>query len=509
MHQPLVFYDVEMIKRAVLSGFIVLILGGLIQPISKAQDSVPALETLPPCNFNAYTDRDDLVIGAVVLHMGRGDGCMQNLNTVFPFASVGKLFIAGALYDKVARGEASFDVRLTFTDDYFMNGAGDCLTSEMLGQELTVGYLGNVMISCSDNQATWMLMDYVGWETVRTYVQSLNIPDIGEILPYSYVDHLKLTYMDDRWEDVPVALASQFYRRKYADGLVPQYFNAMPFYPEDDFREMNALYLEENDFNTATPRAIMTYMLKLYDDLKTQPDSVEGRVASWMFNTMLLTQRVFSTQYMPGNVYVGSKNGFDIGYRAEVNLTVSALENRLPETFSVIVVRHRDIRDESVPYQFRNVPTSDLLLAIAPKLSRLLYPEANFDAAPYVNQVESVRLVAFNTENEMYACWQNYLGTDYLNVLQPCWGNLERINRINRSDWLGVGLILRYLNGRDARITLIYTLPDGRKRSYQMQRFLEDATAVAWFEELGLPGTWRVDVFFNLVPVFSHAVRVE
>ncbi len=485
------------------------LLAGFFPRLVDAQVAPPPLESLPPCNFNAYTERDDLIIGAVVLHLGRGDGCMQNLNTVFPFASVGKLFIAGALYEKVAQGEIYFETELTFTSDYLMNGQSDCLTPEMVGQKFTVGYLGNVMISCSDNPATWMLMDYIGWGAVSAYIAKLNIPDIGEVLPYSYVDRMKLLYLDDAWENVPVALASQYYRRRSADGLVPQYFRAMPFYSEDDFREINARYLEESPYNTATPRAIATYLFKLVTDMQQRPDTIEGRTALWIFNTMLLTQRVFSTQYMPGNVIVGSKNGFDVGYRAEVNITISSLENRLPETISVLVVRHRDIRDSSVPYRFRNVPTTDLLLAIAPKLSALLYPESNFDAAPFVNRVENVRLVTFNTEREMLGCWQDYLGTDYLNVLQPCWNNLEQISRMNRSDWLGVGLVLRYLNGQDARITLIYTLPDGSKRSYQMQRFFEDATAVAWFEEVAIPGLWRVDVFFNLVPVFTRTVRVE
>jgi hypothetical protein len=181
----------------------------------------------------------------------------------------------------------------------------------------------------------------------------------------------------------------------------------------------------------------------------------------------------------------------------------------VPETLSVIVVRHRDVNVPDVRYRFRNVPTTDFLLAIAPRLAEMLYPDSNFDAAPYVQSSEYVRLVAFNTERNMYSCWQNFLGTDYLSVLQPCWDRLERINRISRNDVLGLGVVLRDLNGRDARLTLMYTLPDGSKRSYQIQRFLLDSTAVAWFEDVSIPGMWRVDVFFNLIPVFSQTLRVE
>ncbi len=491
--------------------FLLILLVVLIPLSVAAQESasLPPMESLPPCNFNAYTERDDLIIGAVVLHLGRGDGCMQNLNTVFPFASVGKLFIAGALYEKVARSELSFDKELTFTYDYLMEGRSDCLTSDMVGQKFTIGYLGNIMIQCSDNSATWMLMDAVGWDAVQAYIDRLEIPDIGQVIPYSFVDKIKLTYLDERWENVPTGLASQFYRQRYVDGLVPQYFDVLPHYSNDELKEANARYLEEYRYNSATPRAMTLFLLKLVEDLRQRPESPEGRAAQWIFNTMLLTQRQFSTQYMPGNIYVGSKNGFDIGYRAEVNITISSLESRLPETVSVIVVRHRDIMAPGVPYRFRNVPTTDLLLAIAPKLAQTLYPDSNFDAAPYVQRIENVRLVAFNTERNMYGCWESFLGTDYLNVLQPCWSRLERINRINRNELLGVGIVLRYLNGMDARITLIYTLPDGTKRSYQVQRFLEDSTAVAWFEDVSIPGTWRVDVFFNLVPVFSQTLRVE
>lgn len=491
-------------------------LAAFLMPIpSHAQTSaLPALESLPPCHFTAYTERDDLIIGAVVLNLETGAGCVQNLYSVFPIASVGKLFVAGALYQAVAEGRVSFETELVFSADYLMGGRDDCLTEEQVGLWFTIGYLGNIMIQCSDNVATWMLMDYLGWDTVSAYAQSLGISGIGEIIPYSEVDRLKLTFLDPRWANVPRHLASQFYRRRFSEderiieGLVPTYFDEQPRYTPQQLRDANARYLETYPYNTATPDAIARYLLKLRDDL-LNGDEAAQLTARWTFNTMLLTQRMFSTQYMPGTVFVGSKNGFDLGYRAEVNITVNDLDSYLPQTLSFIAVRHRDVSLREIPFRFRSVPTTDFLLALAPHLTQLLYPDANLSQPPPLVDDQRVRKAVINTEGVLNPCYQNFLNYGTLNALQNCWRDIPNIDRISRAEKLGFGLILRNLHGQDVRLTLIFTLPDGTLRSYQMQRFFEDVTGVAWFEEVDMPGVWRLDVYFNLAPIFSAKFYVE
>jgi len=486
------------------------VLGVLARGAMPAQAQAPDLPAdLEPCRFNAYTERDDLIMGAVVLNFASGAGCVQNLNTVFPAASVGKLFIADYLYRQVLAGRASFDTKLIFRETYYMGGRDDCLNAEQIGYEFTLGYLGNIMISCSDNAATWMLMDYLGWENINAYIASLGIPDLGAVIPYSEVDRLKLESADARWAQVPSHLASQFYRGRSTRGLVPAYFPSAPRYSGNQTRQMNAYYLENYTYNSASPHALARYMLKLRDDL-LNGDETDRTVAKWVFNTMLLTQRVFSTQYLPGTVYVGSKNGFDLGYRAEVNITVRDLDSLIPETLSIIIVRHRDITNRDlVPGRFVNVPVTDTLLAVAPVIAERLYPSESVLTPPTLVNDFRVRRVVLNTNRLLYPCYQNFLATDYLDVLQQCWSRIPSADRFAGDDLVGVGAVYRELNGGDMRMTVIYIAPDGVPHAYQMARFVQNTTAMAWFEEVSQPGTWRVDVFFNMQPIFSQSFFVE
>jgi hypothetical protein len=476
------------------------------EPALQAQDPFAGLDS---CRFNAYSARDDLIIGAVMLNLETGTGCTQNLNTTFPVASVLKIFVADTLYQQVAEGLDTFDRKLMFSPSYYMGGRSDCLTGSMIGQELTLGFLSDTMIQCSDNTATWMLMDYLGWETVNAHAQSFGIEGIGTIVPYVEVDYLKLQYLDSNWANVPRGMASQFYRRNPPDALVPAYFSRMPQYSDDDYRAANDYYLETYGYNTATPRALVEYMLRLRNDL-LGGDSVRSTVARWIFNTMLLTQRGFSTQFMPGTVLVGSKNGFDLGYRAEVNITVRDLEQLLPETISFIVVRHRDVTAPDVAaFRFRDEPVTDLLLTLAPYITRSLYPDYNPSEPPLlVGGDFRVRQVVFDRESSLWPCYQLFQSGGTLPSLQQCWQQFSIANFIPINEPAGVGLVLQDLQQQDVRMTLVFTLPDGFIRSYQLQRFLLQNTAVAWFENVAISGTWRIDVYFNLVPVFSQQFTV-
>lgn len=468
---------------------------------AQTTDLFTALEA---CRFNAYTTRDDLIIGAVIYNWETGAGCTQNLNTVFPIASVGKLFVLDVLYQRISQGLATFDDQITFTPNYWMNDDDGCLQASQLNQPLTLGYLGNMMIQCSDNVATWILMDYLGWDTVNNYVRSLGIPDLGEVIPYSRVDQLKLMALDPRWEAVPTHLASQFYRSRRPEGLVPTYFDRMPRYSREEFKQANATYLSTYSYNVASPYAMALYMERLRQQLLGS-DATASSVARWLFNTMLLTQRMFSTQYLPGDVYVGSKNGFDTGYRAEVNITVRDLNQVLPETLDLVFVRHRDVTIEELnPFRFQNVPTTDLLLAIGPKVADLLYPQAS-TAAPALVSDSRIRRLALNEDSILYPCYENFLVYDYTDGLNECWAKIPQADRYDGEERVGFGIIFRNLNFADVRLGLIYTLPDGTRRAYQMQDFFKDSTALAWFEDVREEGLWHLDVYYNLQPVFSQA----
>jgi len=312
--------------------------------VSQAQEA-NVLANYPDCGFTEQAG-DNLRIGAVLLNLDNHLGCIENFDTKFNVASVPKIFIAAAYYDWVAQGLVSPARSLQFTRNYWMAGRNACLTEDKIGQRYSYQELVELMINCSDNAATWMLMDALGWAQVNAYVQDLGIDGIGEIIPYSEVDRLKLTYLDPRWADVPRDIAARFYRRGYTEGLL-DYFDVVPAYPSrTDFAYVNQRYFEENNYNTITPRALATYILRLRDGLTG--DSPEAWfVASSVFDAMLYTQRLYSVQAMPGTVYIGSKNGFDRGLLAEVNILFSSLAERIPSGMVLLFSQYETLNENN------------------------------------------------------------------------------------------------------------------------------------------------------------------
>jgi beta-lactamase class A len=160
--------------------------------ISRAEES-PNLENYPVCDF-AQDAEEGLRFGAVLYDFETGLGCVSRLNETFNAASVPKVFIAAAYYDFLARGAISPTTRIQFTRNYWMAGQTDCLTESRIGETFSYQELIEMMINCSDNASTWLMMDSLGWGRINDYVRSLGIDGIGEIIPYSEVDRLKLSF---------------------------------------------------------------------------------------------------------------------------------------------------------------------------------------------------------------------------------------------------------------------------------------------------------------------------
>lgn len=494
-----------------LSAFLWLMLSFI--PTGQAQ-LYPLLDNLPDCNFSATLPDDNMMIGAVVYNIRTQQGCTENLDEVFPVASVPKIFVAGALFDWVLSEDViSFDTELTFSERYWMGGRGDCLDGATLNERVTLGDLSDVMISCSDNAATWMLMDAMGWERVQAYIDGLGIEGIGPVIPYSEVDRQKLIALDERWESVPIAMASRFWRSDMTSGL-ETYFNAdIPQYGRHEELEANQIYFDTTNYNTLTPRALAEYMLKLGDDSYRTDDT--GQVARWLFNTMLLTQRQFSAQAFPGEYSVGAKNGFDQGLRAEVNVLFNYLpeRDRNPDAFTLVFVRQKDLNADNIqpPTTSDRGILNQYLLTLSPVMSDILFPFYAPSDVIFSGQVSSV---VVNPKLVMDACWNPYEAQGYLlsyrGQLENCWLN-QRESQIAPGDNIGVGMILQNLNQRDARLTYVFTQPDGQRRSYQTQLFFRDSTAMYWYHPVpdDAIGEWTVDVYINRARVFTKTVNVQ
>ena len=90
----------------------------------------------------------------------------------FETASTIKAFILAALYLQVSRGKASLDERITYEESQFVDGSG-MLRALGVGAALKVKDTATMMIICSDNIATNMIIDYLGLDTINACIREL------------------------------------------------------------------------------------------------------------------------------------------------------------------------------------------------------------------------------------------------------------------------------------------------------------------------------------------------
>lgn len=479
-----------------------------ISSISQAQEA-DYLANYPDCGFSEQAG-DGLRVGAVLLNLDNRLGCVENFDTSFNVASVPKIFIAAAYYDWVAQGLVSPAGTLQFTRNYWMAGRNACLTEDKIGLRYSYQELVELMINCSDNAATWMLMDSLGWANVNAYVQDLGIEGIGEIIPYSEVDRLKLTYLDERWATVPRDIASRFYRRGITSGLL-DYFDVVPFRPSRaEFAFASQRYYEDYSYNTITPRALATYILRLRDGLSS--DSPEAWfTATSLFDVMLYTQRLYSVQALPGTVYIGSKNGFDRGLLAEANILFSSLTERVPSGMVLLFTQY-DVLDEtnSDIAVISNSTLNTMYADFSLRIRETLFP--NYREADAVGSFQ-LSSITFHQQSPIQTCWNPYFNSDFdasqVPTLENCWRNLAPRITYPVDENLAFGLVLRNLNYNDTRFVFVYTAPDGRRFSYQMDRQNVNSSAIYWYQPIDMAGQWQVDIYINLQRVYTETVIAQ
>lgn len=480
-----------------------------------AAQSTSRWDALPNCDFSAQLTEDNMIVGAVVYNLRTQQGCAENLDVLFPVASVPKIFVAATFFDWVLTQDAvNFETELTFSERYWMGGRGDCLGGDRLNQRVTLGELSDVMIACSDNAATWMLMDAMGWERVQSYIDATGIEGFGQVIPYSEVDRQKLIAIDPTWEQVPIAMASRFWRSQMTSGL-EAYFSATPDYDREARLEGNQTYFDTTTYNTSTPRAMAEYLYMLSQDSYRTDNS--GQIARWLFNTMLLTPRQFTAQGIAGTLNVGAKNGFDQGLRAEVNVMFDNLpeKDRNPVAFSVVFVRQPDLLAPNVQSATtrEDAPINQFMLRISGDVQAVLFPNYTKPPVSFSRQVSSVSV---NPKAIMDACWNPYAERgfllEYRAQLESCWLN-QRQSQTAPGDFIGVGLVLQNLGEQDTRITFMFTDPNGETRSYQTELFFRQSAALYWFhpvpQEDNSIGMWTVDVFINRQLVYTRDVDVQ
>ena len=474
-----------------------------------AQTSPRIFDALPGCDFSLDSP-SDVRIGAVLLNFETGQGCAQNLDMVFQTASVPKLFVAGAYYDWLLQGVISGSTPLLFDQNYWMGGRNDCLGESRLGEQLRTQELVELMISCSDNAATWMVMDSLGWGRIQSYVADLRLGDVGPVLPYSEVDRLKLIHLDSTWESVPRAIASRYYRRRLTDGLVPRFFSEAPELNASRFIEANTWYMQNSVNNTLTPRALATYLLNLREDFAAM-STTNALVARRLFSAMQLTQRLQSTQAFPGDMVIGAKNGFDWGVMAEVSLIYERDDINTPAALLLIFTQQDNLSafDAQRP-SLRDGTLNDFLRESSDEFFNILFPDY-VAASPGTDGALSLAFT--QSEENLSVCWGPYRQSDRsptaVPFLQSCWAQLGTQGRFSVGDNLGLGLVMQQLGGQDVRLALVYTAPNGQRYSYEVFERSQQALGVFWLHPLDQRGIWQLEVFHNQVLVYRSSIEAS
>lgn len=106
----------------------------------------------------------------------KGNVICMDADRSFESASTIKIFILGALFDADRRGEASLDEPLVYKKEFYVDGSG-MIRALGPGAVLKALDAATLMIICSDNIATNMLIDYLGIEKINAFIRKIGCPD--------------------------------------------------------------------------------------------------------------------------------------------------------------------------------------------------------------------------------------------------------------------------------------------------------------------------------------------
>ena len=106
----------------------------------------------------------------------KGNKISINENEKFNAASCIKIFILVELFRQVYLNKKSFDEKLKYKKDNFVNGSG-ILQYLTEGLELSVKDIATLMMIISDNVATNIMIDYLGINNINKTIKDLGCLD--------------------------------------------------------------------------------------------------------------------------------------------------------------------------------------------------------------------------------------------------------------------------------------------------------------------------------------------
>ena len=102
----------------------------------------------------------------------KGHVICRDADRVFESASTIKIFILGALFEAAKEGKASLEEPLTYRKEFYVDGSG-MIRALGPGASLKALDAATLMIICSDNIATNMLIDYLGLEQINGFIRKI------------------------------------------------------------------------------------------------------------------------------------------------------------------------------------------------------------------------------------------------------------------------------------------------------------------------------------------------
>ena len=109
---------------------------------------------------------------SVVVDDLRGRRVEIGADETFETASTIKAYILAALYLEAERGRARLDDVVAYRPEHFVDGSG-MLRALGVGAQLKVKDAATMMIICSDNIATNMVIDYLGLDAINRCITYL------------------------------------------------------------------------------------------------------------------------------------------------------------------------------------------------------------------------------------------------------------------------------------------------------------------------------------------------
>ncbi|SHJ70697.1 serine hydrolase [Paramaledivibacter caminithermalis] len=115
-------------------------------------------------------------VGVIVKNLETNESIMINEDTVFPAASVIKLYILWELFERIKKGEFTLEQEILLKESHKVGGFG-VLKELHEGINLSLKDIATLMIILSDNTATNILIDLLGMDNINQTIKNNKMKD--------------------------------------------------------------------------------------------------------------------------------------------------------------------------------------------------------------------------------------------------------------------------------------------------------------------------------------------